>query len=122
MGTSTSSTYKARIPNIPYFFGNGDIEVVWSNFLRKGNNLSFTYNNNYVHEFPLYSERHGSSGKLHVPTQLSHDIGATYTIGSGRYNIAVECKNLTDEKMYDNFSLQKPGRAFYAKLRYFFSI
>lgn len=25
--------------------------------------------------------------------------------------------NFTDEKLYDNFSLQKAGRAFYGKLR-----
>ena len=35
----------------------------------------------------------------------------------GRYNLSVECRNFTDEKLYDNFSLQKAGRAFYAKVR-----
>ena len=44
-----------------------------------------------------------------------------YTLKNGRYNIAVECKNITNEKLYDNFSLQKPGRAVYLKLRYFIS-
>jgi hypothetical protein len=32
-------------------------------------------------------------------------------IENGRYNITAECKNLTDEKLYDNFSLQKPATA-----------
>ncbi|MDR2138728.1 MAG: carboxypeptidase-like regulatory domain-containing protein [Tannerella sp.] len=118
MGTSASTTYKARIPNIPYFFASGDIEIVRRNFIRKANHLSFGYNANYVHEFPLYSERHGSSSKRVVPTQFSHDIQITYTIANGRYNLTAECKNLTDEKLYDNFSLQKPGRAFYIKMRY----
>ena len=27
------------------------------------------------------------------------------------------CRNLTDARLYDNFSLQKAGRAFYAKVR-----
>ncbi len=37
-----------------------------------------------------------------------------------RYNLSIECRNLTDERLYDNFSLQKAGRAFYAKLRVYF--
>ncbi|MDR0572800.1 MAG: carboxypeptidase-like regulatory domain-containing protein [Tannerella sp.] len=122
MGASASTTYRARIPNIPYFFASGDVEVVWRNFIRRSNHLSFGYNSNYVHEFPLYSERHGSSSKRVVPSQFSHDVSLTYTIANGRYNITAECKNLTDEKLYDNFSLQKPGRAFYAKIRYFLTI
>ena len=121
MGTSASTTYKARIPNIPYFFANGDLAFFLNNFLRKGNKLSFTYNCIYVHAFPLYSEKHGAAGKILVPTQLSHDAGLTYTLKDGRYNLALECKNLSNEKMYDNFSLQKPGRALCLKLRYFFS-
>ena len=36
---------------------------------------------------------------------------------NGRYNVSLECRNFTDEKLYDNFSLQKAGRAFYGKLR-----
>jgi outer membrane receptor protein involved in Fe transport len=119
MGASASTTYRARIPNIPYFFASGDVEFVWRDFIRRTNHLSLGYNSNYVHEFPLYSERHGSSSKRLVPTQFSHDISLTYTIMNGRYNLTVECKNLTDENLYDNFSLQKPGRAFYIKMRYF---
>ena len=52
-----------------------------------------------------------------VPTQLAHNLSATYSIARGRYNISVECRNFTGEKLYDNFSLQKAGRAFYAKVR-----
>ena len=33
------------------------------------------------------------------------------------HNVSLECRNFTDEKLYDNFSLQKAGRAFYGKLR-----
>lgn len=35
----------------------------------------------------------------------------------GRYNVSLECRNFTNEKLYDNFSLQKAGRAFYGKVR-----
>jgi hypothetical protein len=52
-----------------------------------------------------------------VPNQFSHNVSLSYTFKEGRYNLSVECRNLTNEPLYDNFSLQKAGRAFYAKLR-----
>lgn len=121
MNTVTSTSYKIRIPNIPYFFFNSDIGASWNNAFKKGNILNLTYNNNYVKAFPLRYENQGSRGKSVVPSQFSHDLSLSYVMEGGRYNISVECRNFTDEKLYDNFSLQKPGRAFYAKLRYFFS-
>jgi hypothetical protein len=120
MAASASTTYGARIPNIPYFFANGDIGLTLRDFIYKTNHLNVGYATNYVREFPLYYEVHGASGKKTVPSQFSHDINLTYTVGNGRYNFALECKNLTDARLYDNFSLQKPGRAFYFKIRYFF--
>lgn len=52
-----------------------------------------------------------------VPEQFSQNINLTYSIKKGKYNISLECQNLTDAKLYDNFSIQKAGRAFYGKLR-----
>jgi len=120
MASSESTTYGARIPNIPYLFANGDLELTVRDLIRKTNHLNLGYATNYVHDFPLYYEVHGASGKKVVPSQFSHDVNVTYTVGNGRYNFALECKNLTDARLYDNFSLQKPGRAFYFKIRYFF--
>ena len=34
----------------------------------------------------------------------------------GRYNLSFECRNLTNALLYDNFRLQKPGRAFFGKV------
>lgn len=115
-----STTYKARIPNIPYFFFNMDGSYHFHNFIRKGNVLSINYDNLYVNEFPLYTEAQGSQNKARIPSQFSHNINLSYSINK-RYHISLECRNFTDEKLYDNFSLQKAGRAFYAKFRYFWS-
>ncbi|MDR1023020.1 MAG: TonB-dependent receptor plug domain-containing protein [Prevotellaceae bacterium] len=121
MSSAASTTYKVRIPNIPYFFANGDVELSLQNFLWEKNHLNIGYTASYVREFSLYFENHGRANtKKAVPSQLSHDLSATYLIADGRYNVALECRNLTDAKLYDNFSLQKPGRAFYIKIRYFF--
>lgn len=113
--------YRARIANTPYLFANSNLAFFWHNCLKKGNTLSLTYDNLYMHSFPLYSEVAGDpSTKFKVPTQFSHNIGLAYGLKNGRYNVSLECHNFTDEDLYDNFSLQKAGRAFYGKVRVYF--
>lgn len=117
-----SSFYKDRIPNMPYLFGNADATVYFYDMFKKGNNLSVGYNFLYVNKHYLSWPSQGSKdSKLDIPTQFNHDLNAVYTFADGKYNLAVECNNIFDNKLYDNFSLQKPSRAFYIKFRYFFT-
>lgn len=121
--TGVSPVYLDQMPNIPYLFGNTDISVTLKDVLKKGNTLNIGYNLLYVHAFWLYwpslGSRAASDGKYVVPQQLSHDLNFVYSMKNGRYNIGVEAKNLSNAYLYDNFSLQKPGRGFYLNLRYF---
>ncbi|WP_134090059.1 TonB-dependent receptor [Olivibacter sp. XZL3] len=110
--TGVSPVYKDQMPNIPYLFGNSDVSVS----LR----LNLGYNLLYVHAFYLYWPSRGGD-KLDIPQQLSHDLNLVYSIRNGRYNIGLEGRNIGNALLYDNFSLQKPGRAFYLNLRYFFN-
>jgi len=118
-GSSQESlTYGARMPNLPYQFANFDLTFSWMNLGGKGNRLSLTYDSYYQHAFPLYWENIGdASSKKLVPEQFSHNVSLTYSLRKGRYNLSLECRNLTDEALYDNYSLQKAGRAFYGKVR-----
>nr|WP_251047245.1 TonB-dependent receptor [Hymenobacter sp. ISL-91] len=118
--TGISPLYQDQMPNIPYLFGNADVSWQLPNVGGAGNNLSLGYNLLYVHEFYLYWPSRGGD-KLTVPQQFSHDMNVVYSLKNGRYNIGLEGKNLANALLYDNFSLQKPGRAFYVNLRYFFS-
>ena len=60
-GTNQESlTYGARMPNLPYQFANSDVTFYWRNLWKKGNTLSVTYDNLYMHSFPLYSEAVGN--------------------------------------------------------------
>jgi len=118
--TGISPLYLDQMPNIPYLFGNADASWQLPNVGGAGNNLSLGYNLLYVHEFYLYWPSRGGE-KLTVPQQFSHDVNVVYSLKNGRYNIGLEARNLANALLYDNFSLQKPGRAFYVNLRYFFS-
>ena len=111
-------TYQARMPNLPYQFANADVTLRWHDLGAKGNMLTCTYDLFYTHSFPLFSEVYGNSAtKMQVPTQTAHNLTLTYVMKGGKYNLSFECHNLTDAKLYDNFNLQKAGRAFYGKVR-----
>ncbi|HBX46106.1 MAG TPA: ligand-gated channel protein, partial [Porphyromonadaceae bacterium] len=112
-------TYGARMPNVPYLFANSDVTFYWHDFGRKDNMLTAVYDNFYVKSFPRFSEALGNQAESEfvVPTQFSHNVSVSYSMQGGRYNLSFECQNITDAKLYDNFKLQKAGRAFYGKVR-----
>lgn len=109
--------YKARISNVPYRFADYDVTFYWHRLGGRGNLLTLTYDSQYTHRFSYYPEIFGSVNDFYVPNQFAHNLTLSYSMKEGRYNFSLECRNLTNEKLYDNFSLQKAGRAFYAKFR-----
>lgn len=112
--------YGYRLPNIPYLFGNGNIGLRFQNIGMKDSELNIDYMANFVAEYYLSLPGLGAVySKDLIPEQLSHDASVSYSMKKGKYNVALECTNFTDQKLYDNFFLQKPGRAFNVKFRYF---
>ena len=80
--------------------------------------MSFTYETRFVEKFCYYSMVIGTnSNDFMVPNQLSHNMSLTYSMDNGRYNFSLECLNFTNERLYDNFSLQKAGMGIYGKMR-----
>ena len=120
-GSAENIAYKERMPNLPYIFADSDVTFYWRDLGRKGNALTVSYDNQYLHSFTYYSSKIGSNkGDYVVPSQFSHNLSLSYSLRDGRYNLSFECRNFTDEQLYDNFSLQKAGRAFYGKVRVYF--
>lgn len=122
MGSTVANVaYRERMPNLPYMFADSDINFYWHGLGGKRNVLTVTYDNQYTHKFCYYASNIGSNNNDYmVPDQFSHNLTISYGIQNGRYNISFECRNLTNERLYDNFSLQKAGRAFYGKVRIYF--
>ncbi len=114
-----SVTYNNRVPNLPYSFGNVDAAYTFKNVLGESNRLTIGYSMKAVHKF--FRTWKGNGAKLYIPGQVSHDADITYSLCNGRYNISLEANNFTDALLYDNYSLQKPGRNFSIKFRYSFS-
>ncbi len=114
-------TYLNQVPNIPYLFANLNTSIHFQNVQYKDDHLTIGYAANFVEEYFLKWAIYGNADeKLTIPRQLSHDLNIGYSLKKGTYNISLECRNIFDAQLFDNFLLQKPGRAFYVKLRYFF--
>lgn len=119
--TADNLSYRERMPNLPYMFADSDISFYWHGLGRADNVLTLTYDNQYTHKFCYYTANIGSDNSDYmVPDQFAHNITLSYGIHNGRYNLSLECRNLTNARLYDNFSLQKAGRAFYGKFRIYF--
>ena len=72
-----------------------------------------------MHWFYLSWANYGRADtKARIPTK--HIVGAdvTYSWHRERYSLSLQCQNLLDATLYDNYKLQKPGRAIFAKFRF----
>ncbi|WP_423737352.1 TonB-dependent receptor domain-containing protein [Chitinophaga caseinilytica] len=112
------ASYRNKIPNQPWLFGNALASIGKNGLLGKGTRIQLNWDLQYVHWFYLTWEDFAVSNEK-VPNQYIQNLGLTYSLQNGRYNITAECRNFTDQRAYDNWRLQKPGRSFFVKLRYF---
>ncbi|KFF26507.1 TonB-dependent receptor plug domain-containing protein [Chryseobacterium vrystaatense] len=109
----------ARIPNTPYLFGNAQVSYTLDPGNKRNYYFRFLYTGSYVHDYFLTWAINGiKSSKTTIPSQFVNDISASVHSKNEKWSFAVDCKNLTNAKVYDNFSVQKPGRSVYAKITY----
>lgn len=107
-----------RIPNRPYLFANGTARLQFGGVVAPRDELSFTWNTRYVHEYFRGWESVGlREFKQVIAAQLVHGVGLGYLVrGDGTsLSTTLEVQNLTDELVFDFFGVQRPGRAFYMK-------
>jgi TonB family protein len=110
-----------RVPNRPYLFASWGGRLRFEDVTGQGDSIEPFYIGRYVHQFYRGWESLGINApnwKQTVDAQVSHDVGVTW-IGNfdfARTSVTLEVQNLTNAKLYDNFGVQRPGRAFYAKL------
>lgn len=115
-----SVTYRNRTPNRPWTYCNAEAAYTFHEVGLPGSRLRLWADYQYVHWFYVTWAAYGSaSTKSKVPTQHVFNASVLYSWRDGRYNLSVECTNLLDRLLYDNYMLQKPGRAFFLKFRLF---
>lgn len=112
--------YRLQVPNVPYLFGNADLGIYLKELLSQNDAMTFNWGINFVEAFYLYWPSQGDPEyKKAIPRQLTHNAGIGYALAGGKYNVSVDCRNITNTKVYDFFNVQKPGRSVSVKLRYF---
>lgn len=113
-----SSNYNKQLINRPWVYGNADISLIQNNWFQQGSRVQLSYLYQYTHWFYLTESDQGSlESKDLIPSQNIHSAVLSYAWDRNKYNVSFEARNLTDDRAYDNFRLQRPGRAFYVKLR-----
>lgn len=111
--------YGYRLPNKPYLFGNANAGFSFDGVGSPASRMTLNYYFNFVEKYFLtWTEMGSKNNKYVIPRQTTHDLELGYSLQNGRYNVAAECRNLFDARVYDNYYLQKPGRSFGLKLRY----
>lgn len=109
------------VPNTPFFTMNGNLRYSFKNVIQKNSRLNLFYTLYFTDEFSyLVPQGSNTVGDdfFKVPQQLAQDIGLSYTFPNQNFVMSFDIKNIFDKPVYDNLSVQKPGRAFYLKLNY----
>lgn len=114
-----SATYKKEVPNQPWLYGNIDVSIGQDNLFQKDSRIELTYGVSITEWFYKNWQSYGNKKNIPtIPRQTLHDVGINYSVAKGKYNFALNCTNIGNALAYDNFKLQKQGRAFYFKFRY----
>ncbi|MFD1145453.1 carboxypeptidase regulatory-like domain-containing protein [Larkinella insperata] len=114
--------FNDRLRNTPYLLANAEISLTKADLFWKGALASCYLGTHYVPAYFLGWPSLGARAtKRVIPTQFVQDVGAEFTTPNRRYVLGVDCRNLLNQRIYDNYLLQKPGRFLSVKVRYFLS-
>jgi len=110
--------YGSQLANEPSFKFNTNIAYSIPNLFQYKSLFTINANVFYVDEFLRNWATFGGNNISVIPTQFTQDIGMTYMFPNRKIIIGLDAKNLSNQQVFDNWALQKPGRAFYAKVTY----
>ena len=109
------SNYNQQLPNEPFFTINSSLQYTLNDLIAEKALLNIFYNFGFVDRFyTTWLEIED----FRTPRQFVHDLGINYIFPNKKFVVSADVKNIFDKQVYDNFAVQKPGRAFYLKLNY----
>lgn len=119
--TETAAGTEFDIPNTPFLTMNSGFRYSFKNLIQKESRLNLFYTLYFTDDFSyLTSQGTNTVGDdfFKVPEQLVQDLGLSYVFPNKNLVMSFDVKNIFNKPVYDNLSVQKPGRAFYLKLNY----
>ena len=113
-----SVTFNNHVPNRPWLFASAEAHYNFNDLFQRGDRLTIGMDYQWVHWFFLSWEGYGAlETKARIPEKNIVGANISYSWHNGRYNLSLDCQNLLDATVYDNYKLQKPGRTLFAKFR-----
>lgn len=107
--------YNYRIPNIPFLFGNAEVNLHFEDLLAKGSKISLYTSTHFTERFSYDWEKHTES-TLDIPQKWLFDAGI-YFGWKERYHLTLEVHNLLDKEHWAEFQYPLPGRTLHCKVR-----
>lgn len=107
--------YNKQLPNEPFFTINSTVQYTFKNVIAENSALNVHYTFGFVDRF--YTTWLDIED-FRTPRQYVQDLGFSYAFPNKKFVVSADAKNIFDRQVYDNFAVQKPGRAFYLKLNY----
>jgi outer membrane receptor protein involved in Fe transport len=88
------------------------------NLFQRNDRLLLGADYQWVHWFYLSWEAYEAKDtKARIPEKSIVGTNVTYSWQKERYSVSLDCQNLLDQTVYDNYKLQKPGRSVFVKFR-----
>lgn len=118
-GSTAPNTNKGdRMPNIPYLFANGGIELHRENvFGGTGQNTRLFSDCAFVEEY-FYDFEESKRQQKRVPRSFTINAGLEHSLRNQSIFFSVQVNNLTDAKVMSEFNRPLPGRNWGVKMRY----
>ena len=118
-GTQAPNPTKGlRLPNIPYLFANFGAEYHRDQLFKNWHIKAF-WEGKFTDEFFYFWEL-TELQKRRIPRSFVNDIGLLLTY-KNKYSVALECHNMMNKEVWDQFRQPLAGRTFHLKFRYVFS-
>ena len=118
-GTQAPNPTKGlRLPNIPYLFANFGAEYHRDQLFKNWHIKAF-WDGKFTEEFFYFWEL-TELQKRRIPRSFVNDIGLLLTY-KNKYSVALECHNMMNKEVWDQFRQPLAGRTFHLKFRYVFS-
>jgi outer membrane receptor protein involved in Fe transport len=115
--TVPNPTEGLRVANIPWLFGNAEIEVHRRNLLGARQETSLFYEASFTEEY-FYAFEVSQHQDRKIPRSFTHTVGLEHRFYHTGLTLTAEVHNLTNENVMNQFNQPLPGRVFRVKMRY----
>jgi len=108
-----------ELPNTPLFQADTEVRLDFPP-LKNTLNIGIYWRFAYVGEFLASIADYGDPDEREdvIPRQVAHNAGITFSLPERHLAINTNVRNIFNAQLFDNYAVQKPGRAVYVKVSY----